>query len=346
MTAVVPGPLVDGYDLLIFDLDGVVVLGSEAVPYAVEAVNRLYAEGRRVAYATNNASRSPVQVAALLGGLGIGAVPDEVITSPQAAAELLAGRLPAGAKVLVVGSGALADEVAAAGLEPVWHADDGPVAVVQGYDAGVGWAQLAEGCVAVRAGALWVATNADRTLPSPRGPLPGNGALVAALATALDRQPDEIVGKPAPGLFAQAARRVGAGTPLVVGDRLDTDIEGAVRAGMPSLLVLTGVATPADLLAAPPSQRPSHVAADLRGLFTAGGTAALLPGDSGAGRAEGNGWRVRRHEHGIELSGDGTPVDALAVLCAVAWGTPGVDPDAISAGNPGAATALRALGLD
>jgi ribonucleotide monophosphatase NagD (HAD superfamily) len=111
-----------------------------------------------------------------------------------------------------------------------------------------------------------VATNTDRTLPSPRGPLPGNGSLVAALATALDRGPDLVVGKPEPGLFEQAAARYGARRPLVVGDRLDTDIEGANRAGMDSVLVLTGVSTRADLAAAPPERRPTYVLDDLGGL--------------------------------------------------------------------------------
>jgi glycerol 3-phosphatase-2 len=330
--------LVDGYDLVIFDLDGVVVLGAQPVPHAVEAINRLHVEDRRVAYATNNASRSPEQVADLLAGLGITVDAAEVMTSPQAAAALLAERLPAGSRVLVVGTGALAEEVRSVGLIPVSGADEHPAAVVQGYGPQVGWAQLAEACVAVRAGALWVATNADRTLPSPRGPLPGNGSLVAALATALDRQPDAVVGKPAPGLFTQAAHRVGATSPLVVGDRLDTDIGGAVRAGMPSLLVLTGVSTPADLLAAPPEQRPSHVAADLRGLFAADGW-VRVPGTP-------DGWSVRRHELGVELTGEGSALTALAALCAAAWDDTGLDPEGITGGTPAAAAALRTLGLD
>jgi HAD superfamily hydrolase (TIGR01450 family) len=290
---------------VIFDLDGVVYLGTEPVPGAVAAVNKLRELGTPVVFATNNAARRPDEVAGLLGGLGVRAAPDEVLTSPQAAAALLADRLAPDSAVLVVGTDALAAEVAAAGLRPVREAADQPAAVVQGYGPRVGWPELAEACVAVRGGALWVATNGDRTLPSPRGPLPGNGSLVAALATALDRGPDEVVGKPAPMLFQQAARRVGAGRPLVVGDRLDTDIEGAVRAGMASLLVLTGVTTPADLLRAPEQQRPTYVAADLGALFTV---------DGGA-----EGWRVTREGTVLELAGDGTPIGALQALCAAAW---------------------------
>jgi HAD superfamily hydrolase (TIGR01450 family) len=321
--------LVDGYDLVILDLDGVVYLGPEPVPGAVEAVNRLRARGTALVYATNNAARRPDEVAAVLTGLGIPATADEVLTSPQAAAALLADRLPAGAPVLIVGTDALAAEVAGAGLAPVSSADDKPVAVVQGYGPNVGWPELAEACVAVRGGAWWVATNADRTLPSARGPLPGNGSLIAALATALDRQPDDVVGKPAPTLFERAAQRTGAGRPLVVGDRLDTDIEGAVRARMDSLLVLTGVTRPADLLAAPPHRRPTHIGADLTALFTV---------DGGS-----EGWEVRRRDGRLELAGAGTVGGALRALCAAAWA--GSAPTAVVPGSPDAEAALRALGL-
>jgi HAD superfamily hydrolase (TIGR01450 family) len=324
------GALVDGYDLVIFDLDGVVYLGTEPVAGAVSAINRLHDRPYPVVYATNNAARRPDEVAELLTGLGVPATPDEVLTSPQAAAVLLADRLPPGSPVLVVGTDALATEVSRVGLAPVSSALVGPKAVVQGYGPNVGWPELAEACVAVRAGAFWVATNTDRTLPSPRGPLPGNGALVAAVATALGRPPDAVVGKPEPALFQRAAQRAGAHRPLVVGDRLDTDIEGASRAGMASLLVLTGVSTPADLLAAPPHQRPTHLAENLAGLFTV---------DSGT-----EGWRVRRDGTVLELDGEGTPVGALRALCAAAWAE-GV-PTAVVSTNPPAAGVLRALRLD
>lgn len=268
--------LVDAYDLVILDLDGVVVLGDRPVDGAKESLARLRAMGKTLRFATNNASRRPTEVAEMLEGMGISASAGEVLTSGAAAASLLAQRfvgaaedpeMLAGAVVLVVGAPALRAEVAAVGLTPVSSADDKPVAVVQGYGPEVGWAHLAEASVAVRNGAWWVATNTDRTLPTPRGPLPGNGALVAALATALGRQPDAVVGKPEPGLFVAAAAQVGARRTLVVGDRLDTDIAGAHRAGMDSLLVLTGVATEQDAVAATPEQRPTYVAANMLGLF-------------------------------------------------------------------------------
>jgi glycerol-1-phosphatase len=286
-------------------LDGVVYLGTQPVPGAAEAIGRLHDRGTAVAYVTNNASRAPDEVARLLRSLGVRADEDEVTTSAQAAAAVLADRLPAGSPVLVVGAEALAAEVAEVGLRPVVSADDKPRAVVQGYGPEVGWPQLAEAVVAVRGGAVWVATNVDRTLPSPRGPLPGNGALVAAVATALDRRPDVVVGKPEPTLFAQAAKRHGATRSLAVGDRLDTDIEGARRAGMDSVLVLTGVSRPADLLDAPEERRPSTVVAELGGLLRPVGAPA--------------GWRVTATGDGLVLDGDGDPVDALRALCAAAW---------------------------
>ena len=265
----VDGRLVDGYDLVIFDLDGVVYLIDQPIAGAVEAIAALHEAGTPVAYATNNASRRASDVADLLTGMGIPATDDEVLTSAGASAAVLAERLPAGAPVLVVGAEALRAEIRAVGLTVVDRADGSPAAVAQGYGPQVGWSDLAEASVAIRAGALWLATNTDLTLPSPRGPLPGNGSLVAALRTALGREPDVVVGKPEPALFVTAARRVNAGRALVVGDRLDTDIEGAVRAGMDSLLVLTGVHNLDDLAEAPENQRPTFVAKDLSGLFAA-----------------------------------------------------------------------------
>jgi glycerol 3-phosphatase-2 len=253
-------------------------------------------------------------VARLLGEVGVEARPAEVVTSAQASAALLAERLAPGSAVLVVGSAALAEELEEVGLRPVHAAGDEPVAVVQGYSPDTGWAQLAEAAVALRAGALWVATNTDATFPSPRGPLPGNGSLVAALTTATRRTPDEIVGKPHPRLHQESVRRSGAVKPLVVGDRLDTDVEGAVNGDCDSLLVFTGVTTPAELLAAPPRHRPDFIADDLRGLLEAHPSPVRS-----AGGAECRDWRVRAEAGSLRLTGSGTPIDALRALCAAAW---------------------------
>ncbi|WP_229402816.1 HAD-IIA family hydrolase [Micromonospora okii] len=337
MTAGAGGRLVDGYSLVVFDLDGVIYLIDRPIPGAVEAVGRLRAEGRAVAYATNNASRRSSEVADLLTGMGVTATPEEVLTSAAASAELLADRLPAGSAVLVVGAEALRAEIGAVGLRPVSRAEESPAAVVQGYGPQVGWADLAEASLAVRAGAQWIATNTDRTLPSGRGPLPGNGSLVAVLRTALERDPDVVVGKPEPALFATAARRAGQGRTLVVGDRLDTDIEGARRAGLDSLLVLTGVSDVPELLAAPERRRPTYVAADLAGLFDPAAVVRV------PGAPETGGWSVTVTDGGLELTGSGRTLDALAALCAVAWAADG-GPQA-RPGSPEAAEALAALGL-
>ncbi|MFE9694088.1 HAD-IIA family hydrolase [Micromonospora sp. NPDC005806] len=337
MTGSAGGRLVDGYTLVVFDLDGVIYLIDRPIPGAVEAVGRLHAEGRAVAYATNNASRRSSDVADLLAGMGVAARPEEVLTSAAATAELLRDRLPAGAPVLVVGAEALRAELRAVGLRPVSRVDDNPAAVAQGYGPQVGWVELAEASLAVRAGTPWYATNVDRTLPSPRGPLPGNGSLVAVLRTALGRDPDVVVGKPEPALFATAARRAGEGRTLVVGDRLDTDIEGAGRAGLDSLLVLTGVSDVPELLAAPADRRPTYVSFDLAGLFDPAAVVRV------PGAPDGGGWSATAADGGLLLDGAGGPLDALAALCAVAWSTGAVG--RVRAASPAAEEALAALGL-
>ncbi|GAA3295172.1 HAD-IIA family hydrolase [Dactylosporangium vinaceum] len=332
MTGGQPGDdLVGHYDLVIFDLDGVLYLVDQVIPGAAEACAKLRERGIPSAYATNNASRLPGDVAALLTRIGIPAEEREVVTSAHATALLLAERFEPGTPVLVLGAQALRDEVAAAGLTPVAEAERARV-VVQGYGPDVRMRDLGDAAVAIRGGATWIATNADRTLPSPRGPLPGNGALVAALATALGRPPDTIVGKPDPALFLESARERGAQRPLVVGDRLDTDIEGAYRAGMDSLFVLTGVSDAAELLAAPVERRPTFVAADLAGLF-----------EPARGVPTEDQWVVSERPGQWELAGDGRPVDALLALCQVAWAAGEVRP--VVAQGEAARAALQWLRL-
>ncbi|MEH1016613.1 HAD-IIA family hydrolase [Micromonospora sp. CPCC 206060] len=343
MSDTAPGGLVERYDLVVFDLDGVIYLIDQPVPGAVDAVSRLHQRGRRIAFATNNASRRSAEVADLLTGMGVPATSDEVLTSAAAAAEVLRDRLPAGAAVLVVGAEALRAEVRAAGLRPVARADEEPAAVVQGYGPQVGWVDLAEASLAVRAGAYWVATNTDRTLPSARGPLPGNGSLVAALATALGRDPDLVVGKPQPALFRTAAHRTGATRPLVVGDRLDTDIAGAVGAGLDSLLVLTGVSSVADLLAAPATMRPTYVAFDLAGLTDPAQVVGVPDGARAANGAAPTGWTMARDGAGLRLAGAGDPLAALALLCDAAWSAGSVP--TVTADSAAAREALHRLRL-
>lgn len=262
-------PLVTAYDLAVLDLDGVVYVGPDAVPGAADALARARTAGMALAFVTNNASRPPQAVVDHLVRLGVEAHLDDVVTSAQVAARMLADRLPAGSPVLVVGGEGLRITLVENGLRPVGTMDDAPVAVVQGFSPDMTWRLLAEGSRAVRAGLPWIASNLDMTFPTPHGPAPGNGALVGAVAAAAGRRPDDVAGKPAPGSFHEAARRNGSTRPLVVGDRLDTDLEGAVNAGMDGLVVLTGVSTASDLLLCSRAVRPTHLGRDLDALHVA-----------------------------------------------------------------------------
>ncbi len=255
--------LVQEHDCLLLDLDGTVFRGHQATEGAVETLSTV---DSRTLYVTNNASRSPAEVAQHLHDLGFAAEPDDVVTSAQSAANLLAAQLPPGAAVLIVGTEALAAEVRGVGLKPVRQWSDEPAAVVQGHSPQTGWPDLAEAALAIRNGALWVAANVDLTLPSERGLLPGNGSMVAALRAATNQQP-QVAGKPHPTLMNDALARGTFRAPLVVGDRLDTDIAGANAAGLPSLMVLTGVSTAQDLVRASVSERPVYLAPDLRSLY-------------------------------------------------------------------------------
>lgn len=309
-------PLATTYDTALVDLDGVVYVGPHAVPGAAAAVVGARAAGMAVAYVTNNANRTPAAVAAHLVELGIEAVDTDVVTSAQAAARLLAAHLPTGAPVLVVGGEGLVAALHERGLRAVRSAADQPLAVAQGYSPDVGWKDLAEGSYVVATGVPWVASNTDLTIPTARGIAPGNGALVAAIAVATGRDP-EVAGKPELPLHAEAMRRTGARRPLVVGDRLDTDIEGANRAGVASLLVLTGVTTPAQLVAAPPELRPTYLAADIeQGLLK-----PHLEVSSDGEMWTCNGWTARLGAEGLQLHGEGDPIHGLRAVCVAAWAT-------------------------
>lgn len=302
-------PLHDAYDAALLDLDGVLYLGPEPVPHAKDAVAAARAAGMGAAFVTNNSARRAPEVAQHLTELGIDADPHDVVTSSQAAVRLLRARLQPGALVLVVGSQGLADEVAEGGLTPTRSAD-GAVAVVQGLEPRTAWTDLAEAAVAIEAGALWVAGNTDATYPSPRGLLPGNGAMVQALVHTTGRRP-VVVGKPEPELFAASVERVQATRPLVVGDRLDTDVLGANRAGLDSLLVLTGVTKRQDLLDAPPDQRPAYLSSDLRGLNEPHPEVTVH--DDRATCREATAWWDG------EVRGSDGSDDALRAMCALSW---------------------------
>ena len=318
--------LAESHDALLLDLDGTVYLGGQPIDHVAPALARAAVLGATSVFVTNNASRPPADVAAALTSMGIAAEPADVLTSPQAAAVMLADRHPAGSKVLVIGAPWLEESVREAGLVPVREAAQNPVAVVQGHSPDTGWRDLAEGCIALRAGADWVACNVDTTLPTDRGMLPGNGSMVAALVTATGLHP-RVAGKPERPLLDAAVRQVGSTRPLVVGDRLDTDIACAVGASTPSLMVLTGVSTATDLMAADPDHRPTYLAFDMRGLVEED-RAVRIPGP--AAPRTSREWSVRSDSSCLllrsEQSGDGGVSDAaalraLALLTAAAWGS-------------------------
>ncbi len=306
-------PLDTIYDVALLDLDGVVYLGGAAIPGAAEALRKAGAAGMGLAYVTNNAFRTPAAIAELLTSFGIPAAPEDVVTSAQAAARLLAEHLPVGAPVLVVGGSGLRMALRERGLRPVSTAIDKPQAVVQGYSPDISYSLLAEGSLAVAAGALFVASNGDRTLPSRRGRQPGNGALLQVIETATGVRP-LVAGKPEPPLHHESVLRTGAKNPLVVGDRLDTDIEAAHRVSADSLLVLTGVTGPAEAVLAPPTQRPTYLAEDLAGLLEPHPGITEKDGAFGCG-----GWTARLDGDRMELTGDGERIDGLRALCAAAW---------------------------
>lgn len=258
--------LIDQFDSVLLDLDGVVYLGAKAVPHAVESINRLAGEGVTVGYVTNNSSRRPEVIAEQLNGFGLSVEPNQVIGSARAGAKMLADRIPAGSKVLVVGGEGLKSEVESLGFTLVDRAQDDPAAVIQGFAPEVGWVHLAEAAFAIQRGAVWVATNQDWTIPREGGIAPGNGTLVSAVHTAVGILPD-FAGKPFAPIYQSAIDQLNISRPLFVGDRLDTDVRGAHNFGMASACVMTGVASRRELIGARAEDRPNYIIEDLRGLF-------------------------------------------------------------------------------
>ena len=261
-------PLADLYDVALLDLDGTAWAGDQTIDHAADAVLASRERGMKSAFVTNNAMRTPQQVADKLNAMGFEATPDMVMTSAMDAAANMAEELEEGAKVFMIGGEGLRQALAENGFTVVASADDEPVAVVQGLDKQVDWSTLSEGAFAIQRGAAYYATNLDATLPEERGQALGNGALVRAIRHATGKRP-VAAGKPEASIYQRGARRVGGERPLAVGDRLETDIMGAVNARVPAMHVLTGVHGAQDVLRAPRGQRPSFLARDMRGLLEA-----------------------------------------------------------------------------
>ncbi|MBD5787720.1 HAD-IIA family hydrolase [Cellulosimicrobium terreum] len=308
-------PLAEHYRLALVDLDGVAYRGHDAIPHAADGLVGARDRGMHLVFVTNNASREPESVAQQLTDLGIPTGADDVMTAAQAAAALLRTRLEPGARVLVVGGAGLVTAVRAAGLVVVDSAEEDPVAVVQGFAPEVGWEQLAEAAYAVQRGAWHVASNLDLTLPTARGFAPGNGSLVGVVRAATGVEPDSA-GKPSPTMYRLAVERAGAGDPLVIGDRLDTDLAGARAGGYAGLHVLTGVSTARDAILAEPALRPHFLGEDLRCL--------LEPHP--APRQEADGWwrcgsdAARVHGGALDLHVEReVGIDTARAAAAAAW---------------------------
>lgn len=330
------GTLAQECDCLLLDLDGTVFRGRELTEGAAESLDK--APGRKL-FTTNNASRSADEVASHLRDIGLQATADDVVTSAQTAAHVLAARLSPKSRVLVVGTESLADEIAAVGLEPVRLCQDQPHAVVQGHSTETCWTNLAEAALAIRAGALWVAANVDPTLPTERGLLPGNGSMVAALKTATEAEP-QVAGKPSPTLMTDALARGDFRAPLVVGDRLDTDIAGANAAGLPSMMVLTGAHSARDAIYAAPAQRPTYIGYDLRSLHQDAGVLKVAPQPA---------WHVEINDRSVTVSTarDDEAGDDLSIVRAVAYAvwTENLNQQSVEAGDDTARDALQRWSL-
>ena len=304
--------LSQAYDLAMLDLDGVVYVGGHAVPGAPERLAQARAHGMRLAFITNNASRPPERVAEHLRELGVEATADDVVTSAQAAARLVAERFGAGARVVCLGAAGLREALEAAGVVPV-GADDDAVAICTGYGPDVRWSAIMRAAVRIRDGLPWVASNTDATFPAEFGVAPGHGVQVEMLRRFTGVEP-VVAGKPERPLLDETVRRVGGQRPLMVGDRLDTDIEGAQRAGFDSLLVLTGVTGLAELVAAPEELRPTYVARDLAGLGESHGAPEGVDGRFSLG-----GWEACAIDGRLDVTGDGAPDDWWRVVATCAW---------------------------
>ena len=306
--------LVSRFDSVLFDLDGVIYQGDQAIDRAVLAVNRVSDLNIKVGYITNNSSRRAETIAEQLVGFGIAASPEQIVGSAKAGVKLLAKKIEAGQKVLVVGGDGLRHEVQHQGFVVVDRAQDQPAAVIQGFSKDVSWRELAEASFAIQNGAVWVATNQDWTIPVEQGIAPGNGTLVGAVHTAVGILP-EFAGKPFGPIFAEAKTQLSIERPLMVGDRLDTDIRGARTAGFESAVVMTGIATRKELLGAKPEDRPDYLFENLDALFVDYDLPKKTKRGfrSGAAAVELLGNKV------MVTDGDPSSFDALKATCHLIW---------------------------
>ena len=302
------------FETLLLDLDGVIYEGNRAIVDAVESISELRAKGIQIGYVTNNASRTSEAIAEQLRAFGLELKAEDVITSAQAGAGLLKQIVPAGSKVLVVGGEGLRSNVSLAGFQVVESSKDLPAAVIQGFDPSVGWKNLAEASYAIQNGAKWVATNQDWTIPREEGLAPGNGTLVSAVHTAVGQLP-VVAGKPEKAIFETALSHFGSSSAVYVGDRLDTDVLGANRAGIGSALVMTGVTTRKELLAAKDESRPTYILGTLKELLTG----YQQPTKTKRGYKLGNAEVELLGQKILVSFGDPKSLEALKCACLTIW---------------------------
>ncbi len=306
-------PLSGAYDVAVLDLDGVVYVGPHGVDGAAAALNAAQSSGMHLAFVTNNAARPPATVGAHLRELGVEAHDEDVVTSAQAAARLLSHQLPAGSKVFLLGGPGLEEALRERGLEPVTDPADEVAAVAQGYGPEMPWKRVVQGAILVRSGLPWVASNTDMTIPTATGVGPGNGTLVRLVAEFAGREP-QVAGKPMSPLFEETLTRVGGTRPLVVGDRLDTDIQGAVTMGWDSLLVFTGVTGLEELVRAGKDERPTYLGPDLGTLAES----QQSPQIDGQVVSQG-GWQASSADARLRVTGAGAAGDWWRVVAVAAW---------------------------
>ena len=302
----------EGVGLVLADLDGVLYQGQRPLDHAVASLTKA-AKKSQLGFITNNASRTPESVALQIAGFGLSAQPADVVTSPQAAIRVLSRLIEPGSLVLVVGGEGLTSEVERAGFRMTRLADESPDAVIQGFSPEVGWTDLAQASFALqrRPEIPWIATNTDWSIPVEGGVAPGNGALVSAVHLAVGRLAT-FAGKPEKEIFDVALERFGSvGDALMIGDRLDTDILGANRAGIRSALVLTGIDTPKTLLASDESQRPTYVLEDLRDLHKPYPQTIRSEDSDGVQTVEVGRAVVRRKGHVIRVARPGKKIDLI-----------------------------------
>jgi HAD superfamily hydrolase (TIGR01450 family) len=257
--------LADAFDGLLIDLDGVVWIGREPVPGSPEALAALLAAGKRITFVTNNPSRPPAAYAERLQGMGVEVGPEQIVTAGMVAARLAGDAAGPDGSAFVISRAPLKEMVAAAGVTVLEGeaGRDASVVVVSGH-RDFDYAALLTAKLALDRGAALIATSRDPTMPMPGGEWPGTGAILAAVETASGRVA-EIAGKPERHLFEIALEAIGGGRVAMVGDRVSSDIEGGRRAGLETILVLSGTTTRERAQAAEP--RPDHVVDDLAALL-------------------------------------------------------------------------------